>query len=71
MRIYVFKSESKPDLRAFAGDMVGSMLPENHGHGPQWVGRPDRSTQERVELTKSRGRFPALIQATQASNAVR
>jgi hypothetical protein len=31
MRIYMFKSESKPDLRAFAGDIVGSMPPENHG----------------------------------------
>jgi hypothetical protein len=31
MRIYIFKSESRPDLRAFAGDVVGSMLPENHG----------------------------------------
>jgi hypothetical protein len=31
MRIYIFKSDSKPDLRAFAGDVVGSTLPENHG----------------------------------------
>jgi hypothetical protein len=27
MRIYIFKSESKPDLRAFGGDLVGSRLP--------------------------------------------
>jgi hypothetical protein len=31
MRIYIFKSDTKPDLRAFAGDVVGSTLPENHG----------------------------------------
>ena len=31
MRIYVFKSETNPDLQAFAGDLIGSKLPENHG----------------------------------------
>ena len=31
MRIYIFKSETKPDLQAFAGDLVGSTLPQNHG----------------------------------------
>jgi hypothetical protein len=31
MRIYIFKSDTKPDLRAFAADEIGSMLPENHG----------------------------------------
>ncbi len=27
MRIFIFKSETKPDLRAFGGDLVGSQLP--------------------------------------------
>jgi hypothetical protein len=31
MRIYIFKSETRNDLRAFAGDLTGSKLPENHG----------------------------------------
>ena len=31
MRIYIFKSEAKKELRAFAGDTIGSKLPENHG----------------------------------------
>ena len=28
MRLYVFKSDANNDLRAFAGDMSGSKLPE-------------------------------------------
>ena len=31
MRIYIFKSETTRELRAFAGDLAGSKLPENHG----------------------------------------
>jgi len=31
MRIYVFKSETRKDLRAFAADLAGSKLPQNHG----------------------------------------
>jgi hypothetical protein len=31
MRIYIFKSETRKDLRAFAGDLDGSMLPASHG----------------------------------------
>jgi len=30
MRIYVFKSETTKELRAFAGDATGTKLPENH-----------------------------------------
>ena len=26
-RIFIFKSEARPDLRAFGGDLVGSQLP--------------------------------------------
>ncbi len=28
MRIFIFKSETMPDLRAFGGDLVGSQLPK-------------------------------------------
>ncbi len=31
MRIYVFKSETRNGLRAFAGDPGGGRLPERHG----------------------------------------
>jgi hypothetical protein len=31
MRIYMFKSETREELRAFAGDLVGSKLPPRHG----------------------------------------
>lgn len=31
MRIYIFKSETTKELRAFAGDLMGSKLPPNHG----------------------------------------
>jgi hypothetical protein len=30
MRIYIFKSDTTRELRAFAGDLAGSKLPENH-----------------------------------------
>jgi hypothetical protein len=28
MRIFIFKSEARPDLRAFGGDLAGSQLPK-------------------------------------------
>jgi len=28
MRIFIFKSEARPDLRAFSGDLAGSQLPK-------------------------------------------
>jgi len=31
MRIYIFKSETRLNLRAFAGDITGSKLPERVG----------------------------------------
>ena len=31
MRIYIFKSESRKELRAFASDLGGDKLPKNHG----------------------------------------
>ena len=30
MRFYIFKSQATKNLRAFAGDIVGTKLPENH-----------------------------------------
>lgn len=30
MRIYIFKSETTRELRAFAGDLIGTKLPANH-----------------------------------------
>ena len=35
MRIYIFKSETTKDLRAFAGDPAGDKLPPKHG---PWTG---------------------------------
>lgn len=44
MRLYVFKSGAKRELRAFAGDAAGSKLPTRHG---PWtavgVVRPDKN----------------------------
>jgi hypothetical protein len=31
VRIYIFKSENRIGLRAFAGDPAGSRLPQQHG----------------------------------------
>jgi hypothetical protein len=31
MRIYIFKSETRKELRAFTSDPAGSKLPQNHG----------------------------------------
>jgi len=31
MQIYIFKSETRRVLHAFAGDLMGSKLPQNHG----------------------------------------
>ena len=31
MRIYIFKSESRRELHAFAGDPSGNRLPKQHG----------------------------------------
>jgi len=31
MRLFIFKSEPKPELRAFGGDLAGSQLPKQFG----------------------------------------
>ncbi len=43
MRIFIFKSDAKSDLRAFAGDSAGSKLPQQHGpwHATGVI-RPDK-----------------------------
>jgi len=44
MHIFMFKSEAKDGLRAFAGDSSGSKLPTQHGPWrPTGVIRPDRA----------------------------
>jgi hypothetical protein len=48
MRIFMFTSRAKPDLRAFAGDSTGSKLPEKYA---PWdatgVIRPDKAPPHR------------------------
>src|SRR3974377_780920 len=44
VRIYIFKSETRKELRAFAGDPMGSKLPHNHGPCTvRGVVRPDKA----------------------------
>jgi hypothetical protein len=31
MRLFIFKSDGNKELRAFAGDLTGSRLPQRHG----------------------------------------
>jgi hypothetical protein len=31
VKIYIFKSEKRKELRAFASDLKGTMLPKSHG----------------------------------------
>ena len=46
MRIYIFKSETRRGLRAFAGDPAGSKLPNQHGPWtPIGVVRPEADPQ--------------------------
>jgi hypothetical protein len=44
MRLYIFRSDTKNELRAFASDMVGSKLPDQFGpwHAIGVVG-PDKA----------------------------
>jgi hypothetical protein len=57
MKLYIFRSETRNDLRAFCGDMTGSRLPD---HLRPWraigVVRPDRAPPHnlpRSEIEKS------------------
>jgi hypothetical protein len=49
MHIYIFRSEARADLRAFAGDRSGSKLPSKYGpwHATGVI-RPDRDPPYRL-----------------------
>src|SRR5215831_13175754 len=55
MRIYIFKSETRKGLHAFAGNPMGSKLPQNHG---PWtvtgVVGPDRAPPHNFSLMRSK-----------------
>jgi hypothetical protein len=51
MRIFIFKSEARTDLRAFGGDPAGLQLPLNSSRGVSWA----LSRQIRTFRTKYRG----------------
>jgi hypothetical protein len=63
MRIYIFKSEARTGLRAFAGDPMGSKLPQNHGPwtvtGVVGVDRapPHNFSRDAIELAISNAGF--------------
>jgi hypothetical protein len=48
MRIYIFKSETTQDLRAFAGDPAGGKLPPRHG---PWTGTASSGRGRRLPIT--------------------
>ena len=48
MRIYIFKSERTKELRAFAGDAIGTKLPENHA--PWTMRRQSHRQQQALPL---------------------
>ena len=55
MRLYMFRSETRKDLRAFAGDAAGSKLPDQFrpwravGVVAEDRSPPHRSSRERIE----------------------
>jgi len=57
MRIYVFKSDANSELRAFAGDMTGSKLPEKfrpwHAVGAVAPGAPPPHGLSRESIEKA------------------
>jgi hypothetical protein len=62
MRIYIFKSETKKELRAFAGEQDGSKLPPQHGPwtvtgviGPEKVPRYNFSREAIEEAIDTEG----------------
>ena len=42
MRIFIFKSDANPELRAFGGDLLGSQLPNSSAPGMRWGLTPDQ-----------------------------
>lgn len=59
MRFYMFQSETRKDLRAFAGDRSGTKLPERHGPwkvtGEVGVGRAPPHQLSRPTIEKAIG----------------
>jgi hypothetical protein len=52
VRIYIFKSESRQGLRAFAGDPGGTQLPQQHGPWTVFgVVRPEADPPHRLSRT--------------------
>ena len=62
MRIFIFKSEKSPDLRAFGGDLVGGRLP---GQFKPWraIGAiaPDREPP--YNFSRERSKRPSMTAA--------
>jgi hypothetical protein len=53
MQIYMFQSEARPRLHAFAGDPDGSKLPESHGPwGPTGSIRSDQHPPHRFSRAR-------------------
>ncbi len=57
MRFYIFRSEANSDLRAFAGDVAGSKLPEKfrpwHAVGVVGAGKAPPHNLPRDEIEKA------------------
>jgi hypothetical protein len=60
MRMYIFKSETTKDLRAFAGDPAGAKLPGNHA---PWTATGIVRADEPPPHTLSRETIERAIQA--------
>ena len=57
MRIYIFKSERTKELRAFAGDAIGTKLPENHAPWTVTGAPPHNLSRETIEEAIETGGF--------------
>jgi len=60
MRIYIFKSETRNELRAFAGDPGGSKLPKQHG---PWTATGIISSERAPPFNFSRATIESAIKA--------
>jgi hypothetical protein len=77
MRIFMFKSRVKPDLRAFSGEPAGLRLPEKYGPwDPIGVVRPDTHpphgfARKTIEAAIERESFQLWVMKPLAKPAVR
>jgi hypothetical protein len=77
MRIFMFKSRAKPDLRAFAGEPGGLKLPEKYGPwDPIGVVRPDASpphgfSRRAIEAAIERDSFQLWVMQPLAKTAAK